>query len=110
MEKLDFIILYVIVMICFGITATVFYPEQYGFGQDDYIVEAESYYDQRDPTLIDQIFSVFGGVATAIVGGFHFLWACLSFNIPFVPNIVRICVTAPFHAGMIYVIIKTIWK
>ena len=109
MQDTDFVILYVIVMICFGITSTVFYPEQYGFGQDDYIVEAEEYYDDRDPTLIDQILGVFGGIAQAIVGMGQFLWACLSFNIPYVPDIVRICITVPFHAGMLFVIIRTIF-
>jgi len=104
MERLDFVILYVIVMICFGITSTVFYPEQYGFDQSDYLINTDEYHEDRNPNLLDQIVGFFSGVVSAITTILQFLYACLTFNIPYIPPIIRLCMTVPFHAGMLYVI------
>jgi hypothetical protein len=106
-EKLDFIILYIIVMMVFGITASVFYPEQYSFGEEDYAgFDAQSVEpaDQEDKPWWQGILDGLGAVWDGLVGVVTFLWACLSFNIPFVPLVVRLFLTIPFHFGMAYVI------
>jgi hypothetical protein len=108
MEKLDFIILYIIVMMVFCITASVFYPDQYSFGEEDYAgFDASQYEDQQhqeEKGWWEGFLDALGGVWDGLVGVATFLWACLSFNIPFVPVIVRLFLTIPFHIGMMYVI------
>ena len=103
MEKLDFIVLYVIVMMCFGITASIFYPDQYAFGDNDYVQinEDDSPIDSDyEPSWWDNLVSAAG----MFLNFFKFLWACVSFNIPYCPIIVRLLITVPFHLGMFYVI------
>ena len=114
MENIDFIVVYIIAMLCFGVTSTVFYPEQYSFGQDDYVVDAEDYYDDRtiDKNLLEQAWDFISGAVDGIMKLAQFLWACLTFNIPFTPSIggISICtlITVPFHFGMLYTIARLV--
>lgn len=108
MEKLDFVILYIVVMMVFGITASIFYPEQYSFGEEDYAgFDSDQFQDQRreeEQGWWKGVTDALGGIWNGLVGIATFLWACFSFNIPFVPIIVRLFLTVPFHFGMAYVI------
>jgi len=100
MEKIDFIILYVIIMMCFGVASSIFYPEQYAFGEDDYIdVQSDDYDANYDPPWWQGIVDALGGA----MNFFKFLWACISFNMPFCPLLIRALLTVPLHIGMGYV-------
>ena len=107
MTRLDFIILYCVVMMCFGLTASLFYPDQYSFGREDVIGMGDEITDLQEDNQGSWL-DALGGFVTGITQILRFLWACLSFNIPYCPWIVRTVLVAPFHAGMIYIIITTI--
>lgn len=107
MEKLDFVILYIVVMMVFGVTASIFYPEQYSFGEEDYGGFDASQFikeEQVPKSWWDNILDGLGNIWGGLLGIVTFLIACLSFNIPYMPWIIRVALTVPFHIGMVYVI------
>ena len=111
LKHLDFIITYIIVMMVFGLTASIFYPEQYSFGEEDYAsfdVENVKPDEQEDVPWWQGIIDAIGGAWDAFTGILTFLWACVSFNIPMVPLLIRLFITVPFHIGMAYVIYTTL--
>ena len=98
-------------MMVFGVTASVFYPEQYSFGEEDYAdfdAEEMESGDDEDKSIVDKIVDGIGGVFTGIGNFLGFLWACLSFNVPFIPAFVRVVLTVPLHVGMVYVIMVSV--
>lgn len=101
MEKIDFIILYTVIMICFGVSSSVFYPDQYALGDDDFVdIQPDDVSIEQDPPWWQGILDAFG----LAMNFFKFLWACISFNIPFCPIIVRLILTVPLHLAMGYTI------
>lgn len=108
MGHLDFIILYIVVMMAFGLTSSIFYPEQYSFGEEDWADfnadEITPEPEDDDSNWWDGILDALGGVWAGLVGIATFMWSCLSFNIPMIPWIVRVIMITPFHIGMAFVI------
>ncbi len=85
----------------------VFFPEQYSFGDEDwggFNAEQITPVDAEEESWWDAIVSGLSSIWNATVGIFTFLIACLSFNIPMMPPIVRIIILAPFHIGMAWII------
>ena len=108
MSRLDFVILYCVAMIVFGLVASVFYPEQYSFGREDIIVSGGEVTDLNEEGSWLKWLGAIGGFIDGITNVFKFIWACMSFNIPYCPEVIRLILVAPFHAGMLYIIITTI--
>lgn len=107
---LDFIVFYMVVMLVFGVVSTVFYPEQYSFGREDYAgFDAEDMKNKdEDKNIFDAMVNAIKDLWSGLTGVLTFLWACLSFNVPFVPLLVRVFLTIPLQVGMVYVIISVL--
>ena len=109
MEKLDFVILYVIMMLVFGLGSTIFFPESYGFGGDDDFVDVHADDYKRHNThqsLWDAIISTISGIINFVSMVGTFLFNMLTFGlINIVPAEVALVITVPMHIGMGYVIL-----
>ena len=107
MEKIDFVIFIIIYMMVVGIVSSIFNPEMYSFGEEDY-VSPEIQEQVRNDNWWDGIVNAITGIATALGNIISFLWAGLTLNIPEVPLVVRVVMCSPMWGAMGYTIVTLI--
>jgi len=110
MEKIDFVIFICIYVIVVGVVSSVFNPDQYTFGDEDYISQPamDDYIEEDDeePGLLEGFIDWIVGGVTMVADGirmfFTFIWAGFTLNIPEVPALIRIVMCSPVWGGSIY--------
>lgn len=98
-----------------GIVSSVFNPDMYAFGDDDYVNQPamdEFSGTKEDKGVIGNFIDwVIGGaslVFNAIMMVFTFIWAGFTLDIPSVPNIIRIVMCSPIWGATILLVVSLI--